>query len=265
MKADSRLDGPWEFPNPWPESAQGKRTDLTEAISTLKSRGYAAVAEEHPEAFVKYSKGFRALLNATPVERSTPPEVNLFYGPSGCGKSHLARYATSEDRWEDPIGSAQWFDGYFGQPKAIFDDFDGKMSHWRLKDWLRVTDCYALRVPVKGDFVYWAPSTIQVTTNYHPLQWWDWTERQQQYPALQRRFTRVYHWRTDSPRGWPIVIDRHGTPDLWDEWWKGPALTTTVHTPPQQLLGPLDDWIELPPALERSLGALYDFIDPLEQ
>lgn len=254
MKEDSREAGPWEFGDPWiaKVGSQGKRTDLDDACGMVKEgRSDREVAEAFPAAFAKYSKGLQALRTALSYARSEAPEVYICYGPPGCGKSVLARSGSDESEiWVDPIGAGTWFDGYCGQPVAIFDDFDGSMSHYRLKDWLRVTDRYGLRVPIKGSFVLWAPREIWVTSNYHPRRWWDWSQREAQYPALQRRVTRVYHWRRDSEV--PIVIDPFGRPDLWAAWWSGPP--DAIQAPP---LGPLDDWVE---HLESADD--FDFIQP---
>jgi len=241
MKDESRLAGPWEFPDGVVfevSKAQGKRTDLDDACQMIKEgKSDREVAEAHPAAFAKYAKGLQALRTALSFDRGDAPEVYIAYGPPGCGKSALARSASAEgEYWVDPVGAGTWFDGYCGQPIAIFDDFDGAMSHYRLKDWLKVTDRYGLRVPVKGSFVLWSPQQIWATSNYHPRRWWDWSEREAQYPALQRRVTRVYHWRRDSED--PIVIDPFGRPDLWAAWWAGPAPAQAVQ------IGPLDDWVE---------------------
>lgn len=47
----------------WGRGGQGKRTDLADACDVLVKRGLRAVAEEHPTAFVKFSRGLRDLQN----------------------------------------------------------------------------------------------------------------------------------------------------------------------------------------------------------
>lgn len=250
MKPESRIDGPYEC-GLWSEAAAGKRTDLIDACDLIKAgASLSEVASAFPTAYVKYYRGLSALKSEYVGPRTDPPEVYVAYGPPGCGKSRLARSGSdSSDIWVDPIGSGSWFDGYNGQETAIFDDFDGNKSHYRLKDWLKVTDRYLFRVPVKGGFVYWNPKVIWVTTNYHPREWWDWSSREAQYPALQRRVTRVYHWRRDSSEA--IVIDRDGRPELWEQWWRGPAPAQAA------VLGPLDLYVEhMDPADD------FDFIQP---
>lgn len=240
------------------EGGQGTRTDLQIVVAMAQTDGnLRRVMVEHPEVFVKFSRGLRELVMAQQVERDAPPEVFICYGPTGCGKSLLSRQAGIGNYWVDPIGAGSWFDGYMGEPDAIFDDFDGKLSHVRLKDWLRVLDRYALRVPVKGSFVTFAPRRIWVTTNYHPRFWWDWTSRMAQYPALQRRVTRVYHWRAYDPH--VIVIDRTepGVNGLWKRWWEGPD----QHAPHRAVLGPMDNYVEQRDPEEWK----FDFIEQEEE
>lgn len=224
------------------ESEQGKRTDLVDAISTLRSHGVRGVAREHPVEFVRFGAGLVRLNNVNSSPRLTPPNVYIAYGPSGCGKTDMAFSSNELDNiWFDPPDDAGWFDGYDGQETAILDDFDGKFSKWSLKLFLRVTDRYPLRVKVKGSYVQWKPDDIWITTNIHPILWWDYTEREEQYLAIQRRVTRVYHWRTDTPHPtYPITIDRDGNRALWDKWWAGPP------APIIPVMGPMDDFVIIP-------------------
>lgn len=242
-----RVAGPWEA-GTWSEAGQGKRTDLTQAIDLLKTGATMhQVALAFPAVYVRAQRGLAALQAEIAEPRTNPPEVYICYGPPGCGKSVLSRKTSDpENTWVDPLGTGSWFDGYSGQDVAIFDDFDGAMSHWRLKDLLKALDRYALRVPVKGSFTIWKPTKIWLTTNYHPRSWWDWTAREPQYPALQRRVTRVYHWRENEEE--PIVIDPNGRPDLWQYWWAGPPQAQAP------TLGPLDEWVE------HTAGEPFNFI-----
>lgn len=59
-KEDTRVEGPWER-GAWSDGGQGHRTDISHAVSTLVAHGVKRVAKDHPEAFVKYHRGFRAL------------------------------------------------------------------------------------------------------------------------------------------------------------------------------------------------------------
>ncbi len=61
-----------------------------------------------------------------------------------------------------------------------------------LSDLLNYLDRYTVQFPVKGSFVERSCSTIIVTTNIHPQQWYDYKNRESHYKAIARRFTRIY-------------------------------------------------------------------------
>jgi len=62
-KEDSRTAGPWEF-GVFSVDRQGERSDLTAAVAALRDGGIKRVANECPEAFVKFSRGLRELAAA---------------------------------------------------------------------------------------------------------------------------------------------------------------------------------------------------------
>lgn len=221
-KEDTRLDGPWEF-GIWAPAAQGKRSDLIDAIDTLRSTGsLRQTSVDHPATFVRYYRGLSQLINMDTPTRDTAPEIVLLYGPPGCGKTRFVHEEEDPDElWCSPPGEAlKWFDFYSNQPAALFDDFDGKFSQVTLSTLLRILDRYAIRVPVKGGFTTWAPARIYVTTNYHPCEWYDWSSRMAQFPALQRRFTRVLYWPDQAPSQERECYDIDPDDPLWVPFWQ---------------------------------------------
>lgn len=220
MKDESRESGPYEF-GEFADTAQGKRSDLSRACDMLQSgSSLIDVAQSEPTTFVRYNRGLQALVNIQPRERTEAPEVTLLYGPPGCGKTRAVRESESVDElWVSPPGSTmQWFDEYQNQEAALFDDFDGKSSKVPLSTCLQILDRYAIRVPVKGSHVWWLPRRVYITTNYHPREWYDWSSREVQYPALKRRFTHVIYWAFTGEEGeGPLLL----TPDSdqWDSFW----------------------------------------------
>lgn len=218
-KDDTRVAGPYEF-GEWASSAQGKRTDLTSAIDTLRTSGMRAAANEFPSTFVRYHRGLAAYQTLLTPTRSDVPSVTLLYGPPGCGKTRFVHDNHDPDAlWSSPPGSAlQWFDGYAAHSVALIDDFDGKASKVPLRTVLQILDRYPITVPVKGAFVPWSPSHVYVTTNLHPREWYDWSARESQYGALSRRFTRVLHWHeaSDAASGCDDLVP--STP-AWDAFF----------------------------------------------
>lgn len=199
QKEESRIEGPVEV-GEWRAAAQGERTDLSEAVETLKEHGINAVAEAHTETFIKYSNGFaNAAARLAPKSRSAPPKVYLLFGLPGCGKT---RYVVDkyhpEDLYIHEPGS-RWFDGYESQRVLMLDDFVGSASGFRLDYTLRLLDRYICRLPVKGSHVYLVAKKIYITTNIHPFQWFSWTGREVQYSALVRRIKHVICFKDNKP------------------------------------------------------------------
>lgn len=228
-------------------SGEKRPSTLQPVVELIRSgSGLNEVAEEHPEVFVRNYRGLRELANALWQPDDRDPELYLLYGPSGSGKSRMARVGRPKSEiWSSPVGNFGWFDGLGRQHKrAILDDFDGRASSYPLNSLLRLLDRYAVQVPVKGGHTWWATPEIYLTTNIHPRNWYDWSGRESQYPALARRFTAVYHWGTKE--GSPVVIyndEKFDTPayrrGLWEKWWNGPPAPA-----PPPVMGPMDLYVE---------------------
>jgi hypothetical protein len=102
---------------------------------------------------------------------------------------------------EDPFkktGSSRWFDGYDNNQTLIYDDFGGGRNKLPLCDFLVYLDRYPVQLPVKGSFVQRTCTKIIVTSNLHPRTWYDYGERETQYDALARRFTKIIVFTTDG-------------------------------------------------------------------
>jgi len=196
VKEDSRIEGPWEF-GEWGQT-RGQRTDLealykaARTMSTLQE-----VAEAFPASYMRHYKAVRHVRQLKAFDkpkREKPLEVFLYYGPPGTGKTRRA-YEEAPDLYAIPLGKQLWFDNYAGEPIVLIDDFSGSL---RLVDTLRMFDRYPIQVPVKGDFVWWCPERIYVTSNVHPRNWYNYSTRADSYAALTRRFTKVIHFPDDK-------------------------------------------------------------------
>lgn len=200
MKDDTRSPGtqPYEIGD-WEDDAttKGERTDLKSAIQRLKETGsLAAVAESHPVEVVKFNRGLQYLANFRSIpEPDTPPTIRLYYGPAGCGKSRLARQLPPNYRlYVKPVDPNFWFDNYDQEEVVLLDDFNGR-DCIKLVLLLQLLDRYVVRLPVKGGFVLFRPREVRITTNIHPSLWYDFSGRQEQYAAIERRVTELHLWR----------------------------------------------------------------------
>lgn len=168
---------------------QGKRTDLHDAVDTLKHHGIKRVAEEHPTTFVKFSRGFRdlSLMLEKPYEHSDVRGIWI-WGSPGVGKSRMARQLRPNAYLK---AQSKWFDGYSGERAIILDDFDlgGFGLGHHLKIW---ADRYACTGETKGGTVNLRHEVLIVTSNYSMDKIWEKLEDVQMLQALKRRFKQFH-------------------------------------------------------------------------
>ncbi len=215
MKEDSRKDGPWECGEF--TSKQGARTDLLEAIATADDTySIAEVAKQHPLQYVKYSRGLSQYIFHTRPRRSiaNPPSVHLYYGTTGSGKTRKAFEDNSESIFRKAPDTS-WFDGYYGQRTLLLDDFAGRASKMSLSYLLQLLDRYPFDVQIKGGHAAMTAQHIVITTNLHPVTWYDYANREEQYRALQRRITSIYVFKGKLGS----IQVTHKT--FFDEWFEG--------------------------------------------
>lgn len=218
-KESCRVSGPFIYGTP-SVSSQGRRSDLHSAIETLskkRSLQEAVEEEEFARSFVKYHAGFEKLaryrgIPLTKRQAIQPRRVVAFYGPTGTGKSHRAYHELcalypEEDPYIAVDNSGKWFDGYVNQRGVLFDDFRGSGSGMPVDFFLRLTDKYPMKVPVKGSFVDWKPDTIYFTGNEHPYTWYS-----EKTPATQAAVNRRFHLIEELTE--PYVEEDQAEPNL---------------------------------------------------
>lgn len=169
-KAESRLDGPWEF-GVLSQPKQGSRNDLTavkEAIDEGKSITY--ISQQHFASFVRYRKGFEAYMTLNDKKRDFKTQVVLLIGDPGTGKSTLAGQFPSPYFVLDPT-STQFFDGYDPRENetVVFDDFNGGVKFHTM---LKLMDEHPMIVNTKGGVVNWRPRYLIITSNKEPDEWY---------------------------------------------------------------------------------------------
>lgn len=168
---------------------QGYRSDLEALHEDLKNgMSIVDISNEHFSSFVKYQKGINGYLLFNLPERRWMPSNIVYYGPTGTGKTR-AVVDNSTNLYIHPGGP--WFDGYYGQPQVLFDDFGG--SEFKLTYLLKLLDRYPMRVPVKGGFVQWVPREIYITSNQDPKFWFA-NAHPEHVRALFRRFSFVFRF-----------------------------------------------------------------------
>ncbi len=176
---------------------QGKKRTLSEACEMAKTKGYKAVAKEMPEEYVRFSRGLEKLDNIWAqdrVPRFRDITIIVVYGNSGCGKSYFAEhYDDAEDTY--PTGDLRdlWLDGYSSERTLVIEEMEGKTPYRQL---LRLLDGYRYNMPTKGGHVWANYTTVIITSNNRPEQWygedmWSTDPRIPDSP-LQRRITSIH-------------------------------------------------------------------------
>lgn len=173
-------------------SEQGKRSDLEEAIETLKKTGLKGVREEHATVYVKHHKGLKALIydfEGEDIPKWQPIEVSVFWGDSQVGKTRKC-YEIDPDLYCVPVpmgNGCLWWDGYRGQETILFDDFYGWVPYHEM---LHLLHGYRKQLQIKGGHTYKAWKRVLITSNKHPR---DWYWKIEDTTALMKRISDITH------------------------------------------------------------------------
>lgn len=125
--------------------------------------------------------------NLRPV--SQEKQVFVYWGSTGAGKSRRAwDEATFNAFPKDPC--TKWWCGYAGHQNVVIDEFRGQIGISHLLRWL---DRYPTIVESKGSNCVLAATSIWITSNLSPDDWYPDLDRETKQ-ALRRRFTQVLHF-----------------------------------------------------------------------
>ena len=176
-KQKSKICGPFQQGE---QPKQGKRTDLIQVVDMIKrGKSDLEVMEELPEA-ARYSKEMcytRFVYSEKQSDRQLQGvRVITLWGPTDKGKSYSAVniIANREDYFilqcPSKNGEKIWFNGYMNQKTLIMDDFDA--SFCSIAFLKRILDKYKLQVETKGGFAWATWTTVIITCNRHPSEWY---------------------------------------------------------------------------------------------
>lgn len=183
-KSTCRIEGPWQEGD---FVTERQRTDLIKCCEILKGGGSLAdVAENYPATFVRNAGGlYKYLRCLPPPPMQRPHVVELWIGTTGLGKT-----TTAAEQYPGAYlkGPDLWWEHYQGQKTVIWDDFSGAASKVTLSAMLRFLDVFRIYVETKGASEWLRSEHTIITTNLHPLTWYDYSKRHSQYDALVRRF-----------------------------------------------------------------------------
>lgn len=109
-------------------------------------------------------------------------KIWVYWGRTGSGKSRRAWEEAGMDAYPKSPLSKFW-DGYRGHEKVVIDEFRGGID---ISNILRWFDRYPVIVDIKGSSVVLKATTIWVTSNIPPEQWYPLIDRETMEALLRR-------------------------------------------------------------------------------
>lgn len=155
-------------------SKPGKRNDLDDLKKAIQDGVQVKeLFDNHFKTMMRYNRGalmYKNLCETTNEFKEV--KVMVYWGIAGSGKTRQA-YEDDKDLYKlsFPSGGAGtlWFDGYQGQSTLLMDEFYGQVKYSTM---LELLDGYPMSLQVKGGFVQKRWSTIIITSNKHPREWY---------------------------------------------------------------------------------------------
>jgi len=248
-KEDSRKPGtvPFEFGQvPASVSEAEDKTKLDIFIDECKATSKFRALSLYPATYIRHCNGIDRWYSIYERSRATKErEVDIIvcYGTPGSGKSRFAHsFDSRENTFVFPALEFKQrlnLDGYQGQRTVIIDDYEGQIDYGTFKN---LTDRYVYDFNTKGSMVLGTWTTMIITSNKHPNQWYQGTDHwgirgTPSQSALQRRYTNIW-WFTgvlDRDTCTGVTVHDHEN-DLSCDWtqllnWQA---TYGDESPPEQ-------------------------------
>lgn len=167
-------------------SHQGARADIDELKElVVKKGGLKTIANEFPEAFLRYSRLERWGDLLRPSRENKPRQVLVYFGAPGTGKSRVAYRDFGDDMYTpcQNNSAALSFESYDQQQTILIDDFmPGNLAPGAIKT---MTDRYPNKLPGRNISPENMADTIIFTSNLDPREWFP--KDPTFWPALLRR------------------------------------------------------------------------------
>lgn len=174
LKSDTAVPGTRKEFGDWASGGSGARNDIREVTRFIDEGATPKdVILRFPEFVCRYHRFPQLYFNAKLEERHWKTKVLAFVGKTGAGKSRLARELFPK-LYSKPPGSnpsAVWFDNYAAQRHVLIDDFRGTDMPFEFL--LQLLDRYGMQVPTKGSFAQFVPYVIVITSDRHPMEWYN--------------------------------------------------------------------------------------------
>lgn len=168
--------------------AQGTRNDLINFREAIKRKSSdIELLENNLQCVAKYPRLLsfaRQAYGKVDTRITRDIKVYVRVGPSGTGKSHVPY---EKGAFDIASIAPEWWDGYEYESIVVMNEFTGQMP---IERFLRITDKYQVQLPRKGGFVWGYFTTMYITSNIHPAQWYPFATKSQQ-DAVKRRIKKI--------------------------------------------------------------------------
>lgn len=173
-KEESRIDGPWIFPqgaklpNPGGSTHSSSGGSSLQDLKNLLDEGYSEeyIADEHFSQWVRHYRAFRAYKLIKTKPRNHEVRVIVIVGPTGTGKSRYCLSKFPKAYWKQ---RSTWWDGYNAESTVVLDEFYGWLPYDTL---LRLCDRYPMLVETKGGQTHMLCDQVVITSNHFPDTWY---------------------------------------------------------------------------------------------
>ena len=159
-----------------------KRNSSTDWVDVLQRAKSSQFDDIPADVLVRCYSNLRRISAdfATPmaIERT----VHVFWGPTGTGKSRRAWSEAGLDAYPKCPNTKFWC-GYNGHTNVVIDEYRGSIS---ISNILRWFDRYPVLVEIKGSAVVLKATTIWITSNLHPREWYPDLDQLTQEALLRR-------------------------------------------------------------------------------
>lgn len=172
-KQETRISEPVELGVP---DKQGKRSDLADVCNKiLGGKRVHDFLNENTTTIVKYHRGLEYvsfLADATEAKKLRMEiKTVVLTGPTGVGKTRFVfdRHDIDDIYILNITSERIWFDGYMRNKVLLIDDFNGNIKYHYL---LRLLDIYPMQVEIKGGYTWAFWTTVYITSNRTPHEWY---------------------------------------------------------------------------------------------
>jgi len=151
-----------------------QRSDILDVKKKLDDgASLKSIADSNFPIYIRNQKNLQQYKMMVEESRKTIRniETTILWGDSRTGKTgYVYNNHNINEIFKLDSANKLWWDGYNGQKILLIDDFYGDWIKYSAL--LNILDKYPLRCEIKGGFTYANWTTVYITSNKHPSEWY---------------------------------------------------------------------------------------------